>query len=169
MDENTLNYIKGYEQEPESNDILEDYLYKKKPNMLNWKFLNLKLDSKIVSDTNQLLTRVFNRYVCILLMLISVLMIPFIVMQATAINIQELSLSYVFVVWAAQFGIIFIHEIGHYQEYMKHFKRDNIYCGLQLRYFCLMLFYVDVSFLGTLSKKEADQYYRWRRAKPNYF
>lgn len=153
VDKTTFNYIKSYENQLESNAILEDYLHKNKSNILNYKFLNLKLSSKLFFSMDQALTHIFNRYTCVFLIIISILTLPFILTQAMGIDTQRLSLSYIFVLWLAQFCIIFIHEVGHYQEYMKHFKRENIYCGFQIRYFCLLLFYVDVSFLGTLSKK----------------
>lgn len=151
-DYETLNFLKSYNYS-EKNYEIDDYLYNKKFNMLDMKILNLKFKSCFIKKILNLLNIFFNKFTFII-SLISILFMPRILLEFKNFQTQDLNINNLILIFLIQFFIIIIHELGHLQEYSKKFKREYIYCGMQLRYFCLLMFYTDVSFFSILNKNE---------------
>lgn len=151
-DYETLNFLKSYNYS-EKNYEIDDYLYNKKINILDMKILNLKIKSSFIKKILNLLSIFFNKYTFIL-SLISIIFIPRILLEFKKFQTQDLNINNLILIFLIQFFIIIIHELGHLQEYSKIFKREYIFFGIQLRYFCLLMFYTDVSFFSILNKSE---------------
>ncbi len=151
-DYETLNFLKSYNYS-EKNYEIDDYLYNKKINILDMKILNLKIKSSFIKKILNLLSIFFNKYTFIL-SLISIIFIPRILLEFKKFQTQDLNINNLILIFLIQFFIIIIHELGHLQEYSKNFKREYIFFGIQLRYFCLLMFYTDVSFFSILNKSE---------------
>lgn len=149
----TLDFLKNYREYSEKNMDIEDYLYKKKTNLLDIKILNLKIKSSILNKIVTLLNVLFND-ITFMISLCSLIFIPKILIATQKINFLEINIKDIAIIYLAQFFIICLHELGHYQEYTKKCRREYGYFGVGLRYFCLILFYIDVSFLNTLNKNQ---------------
>jgi len=132
---------------------VENYLYKKKFDILDMKIINCKIKSSILNKIVDILNILFNKNTFIISIFI-LFFIPKILIGVENTDINDININSIAIVYLLQFGIIFLHELGHYQEYVKKCKRDYGYFGIGLRYFFLILFYIDVSFLNTLSKNE---------------
>lgn len=149
----TLDFLKSYNIYSEKNMDLEDYLYKKKINILDMKILNCKVKSLLLNKIVTLLNIFFNN-ITFMISIFSLVFIPKIITDIQKINFLEIDIQNIAIIYLVQFLIICLHELGHYQEYAKECKREYGYFGVGLRYFCLVLFYIDVSFLNTLNKSQ---------------
>ncbi|WP_176586067.1 M50 family metallopeptidase [Priestia megaterium] len=158
-DNNTLEYLKNYDShKSEKVDGLENFLFgRKKLDLLNFKILNLKLNTKgfeklFIIENNLIIKILF--FVLISFFLLTLPMIFKNTISLYQSGAFHFKLHHLLYIYLAQFSIIMLHEFGHFYSYRKYIVTDTMRFGVMIRYFFMLLFYNNVNYMRTLKKKD---------------
>jgi putative peptide zinc metalloprotease protein len=157
-DQQTLTFLMNYHENGWKVPKVDDFLYgKKRKNWLHFKILQLELKGSWINKLLYWGHHIVFKSFFYLMIAFFFLTIPFVMKKAYLYYVSgsyQFEWYHIIYLITAQFIIILLHEFGHYYTYRKYVKIDVIRFGILIRYFFILLFFTNVNYMRTLTRKQ---------------
>lgn len=152
--EEVINYLKSNSDIDEDSPLFDFIFNSPKKSILDFNLISLELKNKSITNISSFAKLTTNSIVCYLSIL---LIIYFIATSSSLLNFQLKNYQsiplYLLTVYLCGFIIILFHEFSHFYYYTKYFNTNKSKFGLTLRYFFMLLVFVNVPFMDVMKVK----------------